>query len=144
MTPDTFVQGERASRGAHSADRPDDLLRGQLLARCAYRRARARSRATAAGARILRPSVLLAPHSLVSTLCVCCSSMGIPTRGSLRVTLRKVLACLLESTLWFRAELVGGCLRTQGPNFQAMPWQYPLAQEPATLWYHDHTQGITR
>ncbi len=31
-----------------------------------------------------------------------------------------------------------------GPAFTSNQYYYPNAQEPATLWYHDHTMGITR
>ncbi|NDI33269.1 multicopper oxidase domain-containing protein [Chengkuizengella sediminis] len=31
-----------------------------------------------------------------------------------------------------------------GPNFTQSRFTYPNQQEPSTLWYHDHTLGITR
>lgn len=31
-----------------------------------------------------------------------------------------------------------------GPKFESTIYEYPNDQEPTTLWYHDHTVGITR
>lgn len=31
-----------------------------------------------------------------------------------------------------------------GPAFSSFPFHYPNKQPPATLWYHDHTLGMTR
>ena len=35
-------------------------------------------------------------------------------------------------------------LALKGPDFVTDVYTYPNAQEPATLWYHDHTLGATR